>query len=87
MTNENLVKFLRLNAHLGASVLQQVLFQHGHVVPFDKIQGVLYSLDTANEVNQITTAKGHVIDIHDLDTIIQYALAAGMPRTYLRNKE
>lgn len=87
MNNDGLVKFVRVNRHLTPDLLQKILFDHGHVVPLDKIQGVLYSLDTVAESNEITSPKGQIINNDDLDTIIQYALAAGMPRTYLRNKE
>jgi len=73
------------NLHMAPAMLQNLLMSRGYVVAIAQ----LYELMAAMVKNQaeptVTSPKGYTVLVKDLDTIVQYALAAGMPRTYLKD--
>ncbi|AUV61860.1 hypothetical protein HWB52_gp45 [Pseudomonas phage Littlefix] len=82
--NNKALQIIKNNTHLPPSILQNVLQAQGQIVPLGQISEIIEAIKEHDQVHTVTSPKGLKVNISDMDTILQYALAGGMPRELLR---
>lgn len=81
--NNKALSIIKNNSHLSPSVLQNLLHTERHYVPITQVAEILQAIKEHNSTHLITTRLGNVVRLEDLDAILQYALAGGMPITLI----
>lgn len=82
--NNRALSIIKNNTHLSPSILQNLLNSSGHYVPITQVAEILQAIKKHNSTHLVTAHSGLTIRLEDLDEVIQFALAGGMPTTYIQ---
>ena len=75
---------IKNNTHLPPSILQNLLDINKHYVPIQQIADIIAAIKEHNEAHMVVAPSGLTVKREDLDEILQYALAGGMPQDMIQ---
>lgn len=78
------LSIIKNNTHLPPGILQNVLHTQGHYIAIGQIVDILAAIKEHNEAHMVVSPAGRTIRREDLDLILNYAVAGGMPQDLIQ---